>query len=119
MSFDDFKLAYQPLANKWPMQFAKVEVREAMYQEMKNFEIPWVKALVGRILVANDPNFKIQVEVDKERRLRGFDRQNSDNAEEYERMRLNSTDHGFNAILRQYHAHSLWEAVENSKKGRQ
>lgn len=115
MTFDEFKLAYQPLANKWAHVYAKPDLRQAMFESVKGFQLDWVHALVRKIIMTNKPDFNISEEIEKEKRMRGFERVNSENAEEMERMRRNSTGMGYDAELRKLGAQNLWDAVTKSK----
>ena len=116
MTFDEFKKAYQPLASKWPKQFLNEGFRNAMFEEMRGFQIEWVVKLISRIIMSDNANFKIWDEIQMEKRSRGFDAVNDDNAKEFERLRKFGSDTVFKKHLEERHAETLWEAVINETK---
>ena len=118
MTSNEFENEFKRLKAEFPQAYASIHRRDLISRIVGPLPAKWWAGVVDHIILTNNPRFDIDAAARSERNaIRGM-QATKEVSQAVENFGRNMTDAGLENTLKQFKAKSLWDAIENSKKGK-
>ena len=111
MTKNEFNMHYQKLAKSYPQRFGNKEKADAIAKEVSGLSGQWFERFINRIIAANDPLVNLMPMINSEKSRIGLIGGTKGHLSEMDIINNNSTDGGYENILKNFNATSLWQSV--------
>jgi hypothetical protein len=118
MTSAEFESQYKILAQTFGAQTFGPNRGALLFKYVSDLPAKWWVSIVERVILVNDPRFNFAEAAAGERRAVIGVRLQRETSEAHENLARNMSDAGMENTLKQFNASSLWQAIENSKKGK-
>lgn len=117
MTAEEFQKQYQRLSDVFPNRFKNQTKYETIFAAVDDMTAEWFQRLVDRIVCTPHGDVDIREAAMGERRALRSVKFADDVSKMIDITAGRITDAGFEKVLNQYGAKSIWEAVQVSRKG--
>jgi hypothetical protein len=108
----EFMIQANRLSEVFPQHFSSQQKLDLIFERVKDFEISWLRKVVDRIILSNDPRFDFDDATRAERIARNNVLLTKDLISAQEELSTKISDQGLSNALKNFGANSLLEAIK-------